>query len=84
MSGKGAMFDRPGHYLLRLFMVARALPARAPDMILGAGNGGQRVVILPSLGVVVVTTAGLYGDEASGLTALTTLNKFIFPAAIEH
>ena len=50
-------------------------------MIAGAGYGGQRVVILPSLSAVVVTTAGLYGDMASGLTALTTLNEFVFPAA---
>jgi CubicO group peptidase (beta-lactamase class C family) len=54
------------------------------DMIIGAGNGGQRVVILPSLNAVVVITACRYGDMASGLTALTTLNEFVFPAAVEH
>jgi CubicO group peptidase (beta-lactamase class C family) len=54
------------------------------DMIIGAGNGGQRVVILPSLNVVVVVTAGRYDDMASGLTTLTTLNEFVFPAAVEH
>ena len=53
-------------------------------MIAGAGDGGQRVVILPSLGAVVVTTAGLYFDKVSGLTALTTLNEFVFPAAPPH
>src|SRR6516225_4621380 len=54
------------------------------DMIAGGGYGGQRVFILPSLGAVVVTTAGLYGDKASGMTALTTLNEFVFPAAVMH
>jgi CubicO group peptidase (beta-lactamase class C family) len=54
------------------------------DMIAGGGYGGQRVFILPSLGAVVVTTAGLYGDKASGMTALTTLNEFVFPAAVPH
>jgi hypothetical protein len=53
-------------------------------MIAGAGNGGQRVVILPSLSAVVVTTAGLYGDIASGLTSAITLNEFVFQAAVEH
>jgi CubicO group peptidase (beta-lactamase class C family) len=53
------------------------------DMIAGVGDGGQRVFILPSLGAVVVTTAGLYdGGKASGLTASTTLNEFVFPAAV--
>jgi len=33
---------------------------------------------------VVVTTAGLYGDKASVLTAGTTLYKFVFPAAVER
>ena len=61
-------------------------PAEHPerDMIAGAGYGGQRVLILPSLGAVVVTTAGLYGDKAAGLTALTTLNEFVFPAAVKR
>jgi hypothetical protein len=61
-------------------------PAQIPerDMIAGGGYGGQRVFILPNLGAVVVTTAGLYGDKASGLTALTTLNEFVFPAAAPH
>jgi CubicO group peptidase (beta-lactamase class C family) len=54
------------------------------DMIAGGGYGGQRVFILPSLGAVVATTAGLYGDKTSGLTAMTTLNEFVFPAAVER
>jgi CubicO group peptidase (beta-lactamase class C family) len=52
------------------------------DLIAGAGVGGQRVVILPRLDAVVVTTAGLYGHQASGLTVLTTLNEFVYPAAV--
>jgi CubicO group peptidase (beta-lactamase class C family) len=51
------------------------------DMIAGAGYGGQRVFILPSLGAVVVTAAGRYGEKGTGLTAWTTLNEFVFPAA---
>jgi len=39
---------------------------------------------LPSLGAVVVTTAGLYGPNLSGLTALTTLNEFVCPAAVQR
>jgi hypothetical protein len=42
------------------------------------------VVLLPRLDAVVVTTAGVYDGVASGLTALTTLNEFVFPAAVEH
>ena len=53
------------------------------DMIAGTGYGGQRVFILPSLDMVVVTTAGLYVPEISRLNALTTLNEFVFPAAAE-
>jgi CubicO group peptidase (beta-lactamase class C family) len=69
LSGKGAMFDRPEgiNSYGYLWWLGRSPPEHPErDMIAGAGNGGQRVVILPSLDVVVVTTAGLYGDEASG------------------
>jgi CubicO group peptidase (beta-lactamase class C family) len=89
LSGKGEIWDffRPEGitsygYLWWLGRFPPEHPER--DMIAGAGYGGQRVFILPNLGAVVVTTAGLYGDEASQLTAMTTLNEFVFPAAVMH
>jgi CubicO group peptidase (beta-lactamase class C family) len=87
LCGKGAMFDRPEGITSYgyLWWLGRSPPEHPErDMIAGAGNGGQRVIVLPSLGAVVVTTAGLYGDEASGLTALMTLNEFVVPAAVER
>jgi len=87
LSGKGAMFDRPAEGITcygYLWWLGRSSKQPGHDMIVGAGNGGQRVIILPSLSVVVVTTAGLYSDMGSGLAALTTLNEFVFPEAVEH
>lgn len=87
LSGKGALFDRSEGATAYgyLWWLGRSPPEHPErDMIAGAGNGGQRVVILPRLDMVVVTTAGLYDDMKSGLTALTTLNEFVFPAAVEH
>ena len=89
LSGKDAamMFYRPEGITSYgyLWWLGRSPPEHPErDMIAGAGNGGQRVIILPSLSAVVVTTAGLYGDKASGLTALTTLNEFVFPVAVPH
>jgi CubicO group peptidase (beta-lactamase class C family) len=89
LSGKDAamMFYRPEGITSYgyLWWLGRSPPEHPErDMIAGGGYGGQRVLILPSLGAVVVTTAGLYGDKASGLTALTTLNEFVFPAAVPY
>jgi CubicO group peptidase (beta-lactamase class C family) len=87
LSGKGLMFDSPegissyGY----LWWLGRSPPEHPErDIIAGSGYGGQRLFILPRLGVVVATTAGLYGDKSSGLTGATTLNEFVFPAAVEH
>ena len=89
LSGKDAamMFYRPEGITSYgyLWWLGRSPPEHPErDMIAGGGYGGQRVLILPNLDAVVVTTAGLYGDKASGLTALTTLNEFVFPAAVPH
>ena len=89
LSGRGAIWEffRPEGITSYgyLWWLGRSPPEhRERDMIAGAGYGGQRVFILPNLGAVVVTTAGLYGDEASRLTAMTTLNEFVFPAAVER
>jgi CubicO group peptidase (beta-lactamase class C family) len=59
LSGKGAMFDRPEGITSYgyLWWLGRSPPEHPErDMIAGAGNGGQRVVILPSLDAVLVTT----------------------------
>jgi CubicO group peptidase (beta-lactamase class C family) len=86
LSGKdpAMMFYRPEGITSYgyLWWLGRSPPERPErEMIAGGGYGGQRVFILPSLGAVVVTTAGLYAPKISGLTALTTLNEFVFPAA---
>ncbi len=87
LSGKGSMFDSPEDITSYgyLWWLGRS-PAEHPerDIIAGVGNGGQRLYILPRLDVVIATTAGLYDDKSSRLTATTTLNEFVFPASAEH
>jgi CubicO group peptidase (beta-lactamase class C family) len=90
LSGKGEIWEffRPEGITSYgyLWWLGRSPPEHPErDIIAGAGYGGQRVFILPNLGAVVVTTAGLYAPgEASTLTAMTTLNEFVFPAAVVH
>ena len=88
-SGKDAamMFYRPEGITSYgyLWWLGRSPPDHPEhDIIAGSGYGGQRLFILPRLDVVVATTAGLYGEKSSGLTGATTLNEFVFPAAVEH
>lgn len=46
------------------------------------GLGGQRIFIVPSLDMVVVTTSGLYTHPRQGQAALEMLARYIFPAII--
>ena len=94
LSGKGVMFGNPvgitsyGY----LWWLGRSPPEHPErDLIAGAGFGGQRLFILPSLDMVVVITAGLYAEadrdranRASAVTDVMTLHRFVFPAAIAH
>jgi CubicO group peptidase (beta-lactamase class C family) len=87
LSGKGLMFDSSEGITSYgyLWWLGRSPPERPErDIIAGSGYGGQRLFILSRLGMVVATTAGLYGEKSSGLTGATTLDEFVFPAAVEH
>ena len=44
------------------------------------GYGGQRLFVVPSLEVVVVVTAGHYGDPLGSWLPLVILNRFVLPA----
>jgi CubicO group peptidase (beta-lactamase class C family) len=47
--------------------------------IAAQGLGGQRIVIVPELDLVMVTTSGLYGSPRQGNAPLDILANFIIP-----
>jgi len=74
---------------VRILFAPAASPSLAGDAaFVGRDAARSGTLRLPdscrALDAVVVTTAGLYGDKASVLTAGTTLYKFVFPAAVER
>lgn len=48
--------------------------------IAAMGRGGQRVFIVPSADLVVMTTSGLYASPVQGQAALDMLYSVVFPA----
>lgn len=73
----------PGSYFYGFqFWLGRSLVNhRQVDWAAGFGYGGQHLVIIPSLDMVVLIHAGLYGNPASDGIGDAILNKFILPAA---
>ena len=51
------------------------------DWVSGVGYGGQRLFIIPSLDMVVLVHAGLYGKPGQWTFPLSILNQYVLPAA---
>ena len=68
--------------VLRISVVARALDDRpAPDAwTAGLGLGGQRLFIVPTLDLVVVTTAGRYGQPDAGRVPWEIFRHYVMDA----
>src|SRR5262245_5444022 len=49
--------------------------------VAGMGLGGQRLVMVPDLDLIVMTTSGAYASPRQGNAALEVLYRFVIPAA---
>jgi hypothetical protein len=48
--------------------------------VAGMGLGGQRLVMVPDLDLIMMTTSGAYGSSRQGNAALDILYRFVMPA----
>jgi CubicO group peptidase (beta-lactamase class C family) len=51
--------------------------------IAAVGLGGQRLVIVPALDLVVMVTSGMYNDPRQGSATLDILNSIVMPAIFD-
>lgn len=56
------------------------LNGREAHWVAAIGNGGQRIIIVPALDLVVVITAGLYGNPMQGVLPLVIFNRYVVAA----
>ena len=86
--GGGVDHAAPQHRrppLLRLPLVAGALAARRPRILAwmaGLGNGGQRLYVVPELGLTLAVNGANYGSPLQGTIPHAILNRIVLPAVM--
>jgi len=74
--------DYNSYYGYQWWISSSSVDGRKIDWFEALGFGGQRIVIVPSLELVVVFTAGLYDAREGWLTTTRLLKDYVLPAAV--
>ncbi len=79
-TGRFPVADTAYSYGYQLWISSSTVKGKKIDWFEANGLGSERIIIVPSLDVVVVFTAGLYDMEKSWLATSPILNDYILPA----
>jgi CubicO group peptidase (beta-lactamase class C family) len=71
-----------GHYGYLWWLESFTVANKTVDSAEALGLGGQRIIILPTLDMVIVTTTGRYGIPDGWKATVPLINEFILPAAV--
>jgi CubicO group peptidase (beta-lactamase class C family) len=74
--------ERGYYYGYQFWLSASWMSGRRIDWIAAAGQGGQRIFIVPTLDLVAVVTAGNYygNDRLASLVPQTVLDDYVLPS----
>jgi CubicO group peptidase (beta-lactamase class C family) len=70
------------HYAYQWWISSSLVNGKKIDWFEANGLGGQRIIIVPSLDLVVIFTTGLYDMEKSWLATTRLLEDYVLPAAV--
>jgi CubicO group peptidase (beta-lactamase class C family) len=73
--------DRLYFYGYQWWQGRSLLNGREVPWVAAIGNGGQRIIVVPELNLVVAITAGLYGDPMQAWLPLLIFNRYVLTAA---
>lgn len=71
----------PGfEYGYQLWLGSTKADERKVDWVAAAGNGIQRIFVIPSVDILVIITAGAYNDENQQALAMRIIDEDVLPA----
>ena len=74
--------DSDYYYGYQWWISSSSVNAKKIDWFEAFGLGGQRIIIVPSLELVVVFTTGLYDMQKARLATTSLLDDYVLPAAV--
>ena len=70
------------HYGYQWWIGSSSVSSRTVEWFAALGHGGQRIIIVPSLDLVVIFTAGLYDSNGEWALMNNLLEIYILPSIL--